>query len=136
MTYLQRNWTGVLLLAAFGWIHYIAVPDKIQETAYLGWLYILLVAGCAAAGAWLLSAQERSGYALGLLIAAGSIVFFVLTRTVGLPHATGDIGNWGEPAGIAALLTEAAFAALAITRLRRPVLAVSESVANPVNRSR
>jgi hypothetical protein len=136
MTYLQRNWIGVLLLIVFGWIHYIAIPDKIQETAYLGWLYILLVAGCAAAGAWLLSAQERSGYSLGLLIAAGSTVFFVLTRTTGLPHSTDDIGNWGEPAGIAALLSEAAFVVLAIIKLRQPVLRVSDPSTGQYNQQR
>ena len=34
------------------------------------------------------------------------IVFFVLDRTVGLPNATADIGNWVEPLGLASLVVE------------------------------
>jgi hypothetical protein len=34
------------------------------------------------------------------------IVFYVLDRTVGLPNASGDIGNWVEPLGLASLVVE------------------------------
>ena len=124
MKYLQDHWLGVLLLAGIGFIHFKDIPDKLGETAYLGWLYILLVAGCAAAGAWLLSSHWKNGYGLGLLISAGAIVFYVLTRTTGLPNARGDIGNWAEPSGIMALILEAAFVILSVIQLRRPTPAV------------
>lgn len=85
----------------------------------MGWLYILLVAGCAAAGAWLLSNLWRAGYVLGAVISLGTIVFYALTRMVGLPGVRDDIGNWAEPAGVIALIAEAAFAPLALVALRR-----------------
>ena len=124
MKHLQDHWFGLLLLTAIGWLHFRDIPDKLSETAYLGWLYILLVAGCAAAGAWLLSSHWKNGYGLGLLISAGAIVFYILTRTTGLPNAKDDIGNWAEPAGIIALILEAAFVILSIVQLRRPVPAI------------
>ncbi len=127
MNYLQDHWFGLLLLAAIGWMHFRDIPDKLGETAYLGWLYILLVAGCAAAGAWLLSSHWKNGYRLGLLISAGAIIFYVLTRTTGLPNAKDDIGNWAEPAGIIALILEAAFVILSIVQLRRPVPAIENA---------
>ena len=99
-------------------MHFRDIPGKLAETPYLGWLYILLVAGCAAAGAWLLSTHWRQGYALGALISLGAITGYALTRTTGLPSATGDIGNWSEPAGIISLLVEAAFVVLAVHQLR------------------
>ena len=114
-----NHWLGLLLLAGIGWIHYRGIPDKLGETAYLGWGYILLVAGCTAAGAWLLSDRWRAGYVLGLLISLGAITAYALTRATGLPHATGDIGNWGEPIGVVSLLLEAVFAVLAVLQLRR-----------------
>lgn len=110
---------GLVLLALTGWIHFRDIPEKLGETPYMGWLYILLVAGCAAAGAWLLSNLWRAGYVLGTVISAGAIVFYVLTRTVGLPGARDDVGNWAEPAGIVALLSEAAFVVVALLALRR-----------------
>ena len=124
MKYLQDHWTGLLLLAGIGFIHFRDIPEKLDETAYLGWLYILLVAGCAAAGAWLLSSQWKNGYALGLLISAGAIIFYVLTRTTGLPNARDDIGNWAEPSGIISLILEAAFVVLSLLQLRRPAPAI------------
>ncbi len=124
MKHFQDHWTGLLLLTGIGWMHFRDVPDKLGETAYLGWLYILLVAGCAAAGAWLLSSHWKNGYALGLLISSGAILAYTLTRTVGLPNARGDIGNWAEPAGILSLLLEAAFVVLSVAMLRRPAPAV------------
>ncbi|CAM3418308.1 DUF4345 domain-containing protein [Deinococcus saxicola] len=119
MKHLQDHWFGVLLLAGIGWMHFRDIPSKMGETPYLGWLYILLVAGCAAAGAWLLSSHWKSGYALGLLISGGAIIAYTLTRTVGLPNARGDIGNWAEPAGIISLTLEAAFLVLGLVQLGR-----------------
>lgn len=109
---------ALALLAVIGWVHFKDIPGKLTETDYLGWSYILLVAGCAAAGAWLLSSHWRRGYWLGSLISLGAILGFVLTRTTGLPHATGDIGNWSELSGIIALVSEAAFLVLSALALR------------------
>ena len=130
MTHLKDHWFALLLLAGIGFIHFKDIPDKLGETAYLGWLYILLVAGCAAAGAWLLSSHWKNGYTLGLLISAGAIIFYVLTRTTGLPNATGDIGNWAEPAGIISLILEAAFVVVATLALRRPTTTLDTSAAD------
>ncbi|GHF57804.1 hypothetical protein HNQ07_003958 [Deinococcus metalli] len=107
------------LLAVTAWIHFKDIPDKLGETAYLGWLYILLVVGCAAAGAWLLSERWRLGYLLGAVISFGAILGYSLTRSVGLPDATGDIGNWAEPTGVISLIVEVAFVVLAVQELRR-----------------
>jgi hypothetical protein len=46
-------------------------------------------------------------------LAATVIVGYVLSRTTGLPSSTDDIGNWGEPLGIASLFVEASLVALA-----------------------
>jgi hypothetical protein len=114
---------SLVLLAAIAFMHYRDIPSKLGETPYLGWMYILLMAGCAAAGAWLLSTHWRQGYALGAMITLGAIVGDALTRTNGLPYAAGDIGNWSEPSGIISLLVEAAFVVFAVTQLRSRVQA-------------
>ena len=58
---------------------------------------------------------------------ASAIIGFTLTRTVGLPQAHDDIGNWSEPLGLASLFVEGtliAVAGYALTALR-PVHALS-----------
>ncbi|WP_291431847.1 hypothetical protein [Deinococcus sp.] len=109
---------GAALLGVIAWVHFKDIPDKLKETDYLGWAYILLVAGCAAAGAWLLSSHPRRGYVLGSVISLGATIGYVLTRTTGLPHATDDIGNWVELSGIVALVAEGAFLILSAVALR------------------
>jgi hypothetical protein len=56
-----------------------------------------------------------------LLAAAGlalsAAIGYVLSRTTGLPNATGDIGNWTEPLGLASLFVEGCLVALAGYRL-------------------
>lgn len=109
---------GLLLLFVTALVHYLAVPDKLGETRVLGWGYVLLVAGCSAAAAWLLSDAWRAGYLLGLLICGGAFVAYLLTRTVGLlGSAKDDIGNWSEPVGTVALVAEVAFVLLALSQL-------------------
>ncbi|MFC3833426.1 hypothetical protein [Deinococcus rufus] len=118
------RFTALGLLAVTAWFHFKDIPDKLGETAYLGWLYILLVIGCAAAGAWLLSERWRLGYLLGAVISLGAVLGYSLTRSVGLPHATGDIGNWAEPTGVISLIVEVAFVVLAVQEIRRAGLRV------------
>ncbi|MEA2340710.1 MAG: hypothetical protein QOG11_787, partial [Solirubrobacteraceae bacterium] len=48
-----------------------------------------------------------------LVLPAAAAAGFVLTRTVGLPQATGDIGNWMEPLGLASLFVEGTLIVLA-----------------------
>jgi hypothetical protein len=115
-----KHLPGLVLLAAIAWIHFRDIPGKLSETPYMGWGYILLVAGCAAAGAWLLTHHARAGYMLGALISVAAIAGYALTRSVGLPQAMGDIGNWSEPSGVFSLVTEMAFIALAVWMLRSP----------------
>ncbi len=108
----MKQLPGLALLAGIAWMHFKDIPDKLGETPYMGFMYILLVAGCAAAGAWLLSSHWRNGYVLGSVVSLGALVGYALTRSVGLPLATGDIGNWSEPAGVIAGLLEISFVGL------------------------
>lgn len=71
---------------------------------------VLLLAARRALGAWL-------SWLLALGIAIGPMSGYLLTRTVGLPGHTDDIGNWTEPLGMASLAVEGTLAALALSRL-------------------
>jgi hypothetical protein len=93
-------------------IHLLDVTGKFAETPYLGWMYIGLIVACTAlAGALVRSSDPRVWLATAALPAA-VIVGFVLSRTTGLPQASGDIGNWSEPLGMASLFVEGAVVGL------------------------
>lgn len=103
---------AVIGLAGVALIHLLDLPGKFQETPYLGWLYVALIVGCLAVAAALVHSSDPRAWAVAALLPLGAIVGYTLTRTVGLPQATGDIGNWTEPLGMASLFVEGSLVAL------------------------
>ncbi len=113
---------GAVGLATIGLIHLLDAPGKLDETPYMFWLYLALIAGCLLGAALLLRAHSRAGWAMTALLGASPFLGYVLDRTTGLPGATGDIGNWTEPLGMASLFVEVCVIALSVygfTLLRR-----------------
>lgn len=94
-------------LLGIGLIHLLDLPGKLKETPYLGVAYIVLIVGTLVASAWLALHDDRRAWVLGGAIAALTLVGFVVNRTVGMPGATEDVGNWLEPLGLASLFVEA-----------------------------
>ncbi len=106
---------GIGLLAAIVVVHLADIRDKFEEVPYLGIGYVLLIAACVAAAGLL--AQPNAvwrdrGWMIGGVTAALTLLGFVLTRTVGLPSATEDIGNWHETLGVWSMITEGAMVLL------------------------
>jgi len=103
--------TGVAL------IHLLDVQSKFEETPYIAWMYIGLIAACLATAFALVRTSHHLAWAATLALPASAAVSFILNRTVGLPQATGDIGNWLEPLGLASLLIEGCLVGLAADML-------------------
>jgi hypothetical protein len=66
----------------------------------------------SALSAILIIQNDKRGWWLGSTLALGSVVAYVLNRTVGLPFAMEDIGNWGETLGVYSLIAEGAMLAV------------------------
>jgi hypothetical protein len=103
---------GVVGLSGVALIHLLDAPGKFSETPYLGWMYVALIAGCLVTAAALVASSDRRAWVAAALLPAGALVGYVLTRTTGLPQATGDVGNWSEPLGLASLFVEGSLVAL------------------------
>ena len=109
-TLYQRVMTaGAVLVGLAGIIaiHVMDLQGKLVETPYLGVGYIAV---CLVAG-FLMVRMVSGPTRLDFLAAAGlsAAVFagFVVNRTIGMPSATEDIGNWMEPLGLLSLVVEA-----------------------------
>jgi hypothetical protein len=50
--------------------------------------------------------RSRASLLAAAGLAAAVFAGYVINRTVGLPNATDDIGNWVEPLGLASLVVE------------------------------
>ena len=127
---------GVIGLLGIGLIHFLDVFGKFKETPYLGWLYLALIAGCLAASALLFRPDARPGWSVALVLSAATFTGYVLSRTTGLPAATGDIGNWTEPLGLASLFVEGLVVAMSVTALSGVTSRVRRSAPRVEERTR
>jgi lysylphosphatidylglycerol synthetase-like protein (DUF2156 family) len=112
-------------LAGIGLVHLLDSIGKYGETRYIFWMYIALIAGCLAVAGAVVFTRSRATFLAAAGLAASAAAGYVLSRTTGLPQATGDIGNWTEPLGLASLFVEGSVIALglgayAATAVRRP----------------
>src|SRR4051812_35483914 len=82
---------AVVGLAGVGLIHLLDGIGKFTETPYMGWMYVGLILACLATAGALIWGNIREAWIAALLLPISAIVGFVLTRTTGLPQATGDI---------------------------------------------
>jgi hypothetical protein len=105
---------GIVGLCGMALIHAIDAPGHFGGAdTYVGFMYIaLIIASLGLAGGLIRSGDKRIWVAAGGLTVS-VIVGYVLSRTTGLPASSDDIGNWGEPLGIASLFVEGSLLALA-----------------------
>src|SRR4051794_362610 len=113
-------------LAGVGLIHLLDAIGKYNETPYLFWMYVALIVGSLVTAGAVLFTRTRMAFLAAAGLAGSAAAGYVLSRTPGLPNATGDIGNWTEPLGLASLFVEGAIVAVAgaayaeaLRRLRR-----------------
>ena len=124
---------AIVGLLAIALIHFLDFFSTIQSDAYVGVLYLVLIAGCLAAAGGLLGRQPWRAWMLTGAVAAAPFLGYVVSRSVGLPGATDDIGNWTQPLGLAALFVE--FLVMAISlRALVPVRSEARQTLSPPSR--
>ncbi len=118
-SHLLLRGVGAIGLAGIALVHLLDLQGKFQETPYMGWMYLALIAGSLVAMADLVAGNVRRGWVVGTGLALSTIIGYSINRTVGMPNATGDIGNWLEPLGLASLFLEAIVVAAGAHALRQ-----------------
>jgi hypothetical protein len=93
-------------LAAIALIHLLDSIGKYGETRYIFWMYVALMVASLATALAVLHTRTKAVWLASGGLAASAVAGYVLSRTTGLPNATGDVGNWTEPLGLASLFVE------------------------------
>jgi hypothetical protein len=106
-------------LAGIAVIHAVDSVGKWTETRYMFWLYMALIAASVGVGGAVLFSRSRAAIAAAAGLAGTVLAAYVVDRTVGMPGATADIGNWTEPLGLASIVVEALVLALGLAALMR-----------------
>jgi hypothetical protein len=89
-------------------IHAVDAVGKWNEARYVFWMYMAAIVAAIVAAGWTVFTRSRTALLASAAVAGGVLLGYAVNRTVGLPGATDDIGNWTEPLGLASLVVEAA----------------------------
>jgi hypothetical protein len=100
-----RGVTAVGLITT-GVIHAVEVQGELGGAVWLTIGFGLLAVVAPLAGLWLLVQPTRPAWIFAGLVGLLAALAYMATRTVGLPGDHNDIGNWLEPLGLVALITE------------------------------
>lgn len=109
----KLTWSGLVLIALTGLIHLVEAPEYFEEKTYVGALFIVAAIGAVASMYGIWKAQSW-GWLLGIVVAGGSVVAYLASRTVGLPGFREN--SWSqflEPSGLVSLVVEIAFLVVA-----------------------
>lgn len=108
--------TGLAVTAA---VHVPVAAEHVQAAHYLLLSFDLLVVGCAALAALLALRPSRPLTAAATLLCLGALAAYVVSRSVGLPLDDDDVGDWTNPAGVAALVAELSVVVSGVVLMRR-----------------
>ena len=132
--FVLRQALVVIGLIAVAAIHLLDLRSKMEETPYLGVGYILVIITALVLVERIVVGAKKIDFLAAAGLCLSVLVGFVVNRTVGMPGAMGDIGNWFEPLGLVSLVVEAVVAwhALRIVQqgLIEPIQAQEESLIN------
>lgn len=117
VTEIATRATVAVGLAGIALIHLLDSIGKWSETRYLFWMYVALMVGSLATAGAVLFTRSRLSWVAAAGVAASALIGFVINRTVGLPNAMDDIGNWTEPLGLASLFVEGVTVAVSVAAL-------------------
>jgi hypothetical protein len=101
------EWIGMVFILIIGILHIYSSPDEFNDAPYLGIMFIGAFVGSIIAAIGIYRHSFLWGWGLGALIALGSCVGYILSRTVGLPIS--GVEPWGPGIGYFSLLMEILF---------------------------
>ena len=115
---------AILLLLTCGLMHLIGAPDHYEEARYIGVLFFANFVGALVAAVGLYQDRLWAGWGLGVLVAGGAALTFLVSRLIGLPAYEEHVGMWlgdslAEYLGIPSLIVEACFVAVAMVVLTK-----------------
>jgi hypothetical protein len=102
---------AILLIVAVGLIHLIGAPQHYNAAPYVGVGFIVNFIGALGAAVGLYQ-DMLLGWLLGVIVAGGALVMYVVSRSVGLPGFEHAVGRWSGPLGVLSLVVEALFIAV------------------------
>jgi hypothetical protein len=104
-------------LAAVALIHALQLPDAFVAVDYLGVLFVIAIVACVALAALLTRASTPPLWMAVEGLSGLILIGYLLSRLVGLPGFTEDVGEWTEPLGLASMVAEGLLVCISVAVL-------------------
>lgn len=111
------RWPAMFMLLVSALAHVPVVAPELEEVAYVGVLFVVLIIADGVLIVALFVRDACSVWALTAVATGLALLAYVLSRTTGLPGLPNYIGDWVSTPGLAALISEGIGCALAIAAL-------------------
>ena len=113
---------AVAAIAVIGLIHFWLAGGAFVNATYEGLLFVANGVGALLAAVSVYRSRGDWGWILGALVAGGTLLAYVISRTVGLPGLPAEPDAWFEPLGVVSVVAEVVFLTVfAMTRPHPPV---------------
>jgi hypothetical protein len=125
-------------LVAIALIHVLQLPAAFDSIGYLGALFIAAVVGSLLLAAILTRTSDDLAWTATGGLAAVILLGYVVSRSVGLPGFTDDVGEWAEAPGLASMVIEGllVFLTTAVLLTRRsPIRSLAAHSTAPTGRA-
>ena len=103
--------TAILLIVAVGLVHLRGAPPHYNFAPYMGIAFVANFVGALVAAVGIYR-DALWGWLLGVLIAGGALVMYVVSRSIGLPGFELAVGRWFGPLATSSLIVEVLFLAV------------------------
>ena len=107
---------GAAAILGIGVIHILDAASTYHSTRWIFWAYMALIVAAVPVTLFLLHSASPLGWAVAASLAAGPLVAYLWSRSIGLPGDAPDVGNWLCTLGMAALFVETSLLGLSLTR--------------------
>jgi hypothetical protein len=97
---------AVLALASLIAVHVPVAVVHISEVPYLGVAFYLFILASAALLGSLVERSRTGAWVFALVGAALALVTYLVSRTIGLPGASDDVGDWSNTLGLISVASE------------------------------
>lgn len=118
-------------LVAIALVHVLQLPEAFAEIGYLGALFIAALTACLVLGAVLTRTSDNRAWVAAGGLAALILACYVISRSIGLPGFTDDIGEWSEPLGLASMVVEGLLVVLAAAVLATRHMPIRSAAGSP-----
>ena len=102
---------SILVIVAVGLVHLSGTPQHYRVAPYMGVLFFANFVGSLVSAVGIYR-DALWGWLLGVLVAGGAAVGYIVSRSVGVPGFEHAVGRWSGPRGVLSLVVEVLFVAL------------------------